>query len=502
MAGSHKAGPRGPGRRTGHNGRRKRGRGKVAGAIALSLVVLAAAGAGWIYLRLNQNIDTFGSDGVSGHRPRASAGGQNVLVIGSDTRSGSNSRLGGGGDAVGRSDTAFLLHVYSDGRHAVAVSFPRDALVDLPACKLPRGGWTSPQPGAMFNSAFSVGQAVKGNPACTLNTVEKLTGLRVDHTVVVDFEGFARMTSAIGGVPVCVPNNVYAGDLDPNLGTRGKLVFAKGRQTVSGQRALDYVRLRHGIGDGSDIGRIQRQQAFVSSLIKKIKSQGFSPTTLLPLANAATKSLTVDEGLGTAQKMVSFAMSMKKVDLSNTKFITLPWRYQGARVAVQHPQADALFADLRADRTLDGKATKGSPKKHKDPSSSATPVSGRGIQVTVYNGTTVTGLAAQAAAKLRSDHFTVAGTATAGSQTQPTTQITYGPGEEQQAATVATVFPGSRLVSGGAPGVTVTLGQDFARSGGDSGHAAGSAPGSAPSGKVGEKARSASDDSCSNLTYG
>lgn len=175
--------------------RRRRGRARTAGLVALSLLVLVVAGAGWLYVRLDGNITTFGSDGLSRERPAAGTGGRNVLVIGSDARTGGNDRLGGGSkDDTGRSDTAFLLHVYGDSRHAVAVSFPRDTLVDIPPCKLPDGSWTAARRSAMFNAAFSVGGTGQGNPACTQNTVEKLTGLRVDHTVVVDFKGFSAMT--------------------------------------------------------------------------------------------------------------------------------------------------------------------------------------------------------------------------------------------------------------------------------------------------------------------
>lgn len=125
---------------------------------ALSFLVLLVAGVGWGYLKLGGSIDTFSADGISGDRPPGSPEGQNVLVIGSDSRSGENGRLGGGTGAVGRSDTAFLLHVYGDQEHAVAVSIPRDALVDIPACKGPDGRWTAPQHDVMFNSAFSVGR--------------------------------------------------------------------------------------------------------------------------------------------------------------------------------------------------------------------------------------------------------------------------------------------------------------------------------------------------------
>ncbi|MGW9210501.1 LCP family protein [Embleya sp. NPDC055664] len=361
MSGSHRSGARpesGPqpgistaSPRTRHPRRTRRRR--RLGGITLALVVLLVAGAGWIYLRLNGNIRTFSADGVSPDRPEET-GGRNVLVIGSDSRAGGNDAYGGGQGDVGRSDTAFLLHVYADRRHAVAVSIPRDALVEIPPCRLPDGSWTGPETNTVFNAAFSVGDTTRGNPACTQNTVEKLTGLRVDHTVVIDFAGFARMTSAVGGVDVCVPTDVYAGDLNPNLHARGELLFAKGRQTVSGQKALDYVRIRHGLGDGSDIGRIRRQQAFVAALITRVKGKGLDPTTLFPLADAATKALTVDPGLGSVQKLTSFAMSLRDIDLHNTKFVTVPWRYQGERVAIVRPRADILWSALRADRTVDG----------------------------------------------------------------------------------------------------------------------------------------------------
>ncbi|MFF4948120.1 LCP family protein [Streptomyces chattanoogensis] len=501
----------------------------MAAVTAVSFLVLLVACTGWVYLKLNGNITTFGADGVSGDRPAAGAGGSNVLVIGSDSRSGGNRRLGGGEGDVGRSDTAFLLHVYGDSRHAVAVSLPRDALVDTPPCKLPDGNWTAPQTDVMFNTAFSVGETARGNPACTQNTVEKLTGLRVDHTVVVDFQGFSKMTSAVGGVSVCLPQDVHQGDLNPNRGPQGEVIFRKGQQTVSGQKALDYVRLRHGIGDGSDMGRIKRQQAFVAGLIKKVKSEGVNPTTLLPLANAATESMTVDPGLDTADKLMSFAMSLKDIDLHNTKFVTLPWRYQGARVAVVHPQADALWAALRADRTVDGEDASGKSghgrkaghrrkaednRKAEDSKGEATgspgpgaSVSGAGIGVAVYNGTTVTGLAARAAAGLKTAGFTVTGTATAATQDHATTVVTYGPGQAEQAGTLARFFPGAELQQATAPGISITLGQAYA----DHPAPPVASPFPSPSSPsssddvpsdIADKARSADDDPCSDLSYG
>ncbi|MFD5911752.1 LCP family protein [Streptomyces massasporeus] len=492
--------PRDRGRRRG----RRRGGIRTALLVGLALLVLAAGGAGWLYLKLDGDISTFDSGGLSDNRPDAAASkGENVLVIGSDTRTGGNNALGGGEkDDVGRSDTAFLLHVYADHRHAIAVSIPRDTLVTVPPCKLPDGTWTKAQPNTMFNAAYSVGQTPAGNPACTQNTVEQLTGLRVDHTVVVDFKGFAELTDVVGGVKVCLPQNVYENDLNPHLTAPGKLLFPKGEQTVSGQKALDYVRIRHGIGDGSDIGRIKRQQAFVASLLKEVKSKGLTPTRLLPLADAATKSLTVDPGLGSADKLISFAMSLKDIDLHNTKFVTLPWRYEGSRVAIVQPDADALWAALRSDRTIDGGNAGG--KKNgtagSGASASPTPVSGEGIDVAVYNGTAVPGLAARAAATLTEDGFTVTGTATASDQDHPTTLVEYGPGQEDRARTVARAFPGAELRPVTGSGISVVLGQAYA-DGPAAGASASPAPTAVPS-EVAEGARSADDNPCANLTYG
>lgn len=498
-------------RRDGRRRKRRRSKLRVGLAIGLSFLVLLGAGAGWLYLRFNGNIDTFSGDGVSKNRPDAEASkGENVLVIGTDARTGGNSELGGGDkDDIGRSDTAFLLHVYADHQHAVGVSVPRDSLVTIPPCKLPDGSWSETRTNTMFNAAYSTGETAEGNPACTQNTIEKLTGLRVDHTVVVDFKGFSQLTEVVNGVKVCVPNDVYQNDLNPKRPTRGKLIFKKGEQEVAGQQALNYVRLRHGIGDGSDIGRIKRQQAFVSSLIKKIKDDGFTPTKLLPLADAATESMTVDPGLGSADKLLKFAMSLKNVDLHNTKFVTVPWRYEGSRVAIVQPDADALWAALKNDRTLDGKDAggkkdgqdeKGGQKASASPApQEATKVSGAGVAVAVYNGTTTKGLASAAAKTLAGHDFTVTSTGNAKAQDHTTTAIEYGAGREADAAAVARLFPGAELRTVSTAGVAVVLGSDY--TGAEPPAAASPAPTSVPSG-VADDARSADEDLCSNLSYG
>lgn len=479
--------------------KRKRSRKKIAAAVVASLAVLLAGAAGAIYLRLDANISTFDSSGLSKDRPpaaRADAGGNkpvNILLIGSDSRSGENAKLGGSGSGpVGRSDTTILLHVYPDHRHAVGISIPRDSLVDIPPCLLPDGKWSPEQPKAMFNSAFSMGDTAKGNPACTQNTVEKLSGMRVDHTLVIDFAGFAAMTSAVHGVEVCVPNDIHQGDMNPNLGYKGKLVLKAGMQNLSGQKALDYVRMRHGIGDNSDVGRMMRQQAFLSALLAKIKNGGMSLTTVLPLADAVTKSLTVDPALDSGLKLAGFGLSMKNIDLKNIQFVTAPWQYAGSRIDLVHPDVDNLFATLRADRTLDGVNASGKVT----PTPAPTPtVDGAGVQVAVYNGTTTDGLAGKAAEKLRADHYTVTATATARSQDHPTTRIEYGPADAARATSLAALFPGARLVPLDAGGIDLVVGRDYAK-------AAASVPPKPLPKSLTRQARSADTDPCAKLSYG
>ncbi|WP_380278498.1 LCP family protein [Kitasatospora purpeofusca] len=530
-----RGGPGGDGGSTGQGHRRAGGRGKkparnvkkVVGWTAVGALVLIAGTGGAIYFKLSGNIKTIDSDALSKERPpeaAADANGNkpvNILLIGSDSRGGDNSDLGGGDAEGARSDTTILLHVYADHKNAIGVSIPRNTLVTIPPCKLPNGKWTKEQKGkdVLFNAAFTVGGSADGNPACTQNTVEKLTGVRVDHTIVVDFQGFAAMTKAVGGVEVCLPKDIYEKDLNEKLPTKGSLVLKKGPQKVEGQPALDYVRLRHGIGDGSDIGRMKRQQAFMSSMISTVKKKGLEPTTLLPLADAATKSLRVDEGLGSVDKLMSFALSLKNIDLHDLKFVTPPWRYNEANLDLVKPDADRLWEAIRADRTLDGKdATGQQPDAPATPEPPATPVApptttapahtAPAVPVKVYNGTTVNGLGAKAGEALKAAQFTVGLVTQAKSTNKVTTTIEYGTGQKANAEKVAELFPGAILTPISAAGLNVVLGKDYADA--NPGGAGTTAPGTsaAPAApaplptSVTEDARSADDDICANTTYG
>ncbi|MDJ0345681.1 LCP family protein [Streptomyces sp. H10-C2] len=485
----------------------------VAWTAAGTLVLLVVSG-GAIYYRLTGNIKSFPAEAISRERPPAAvpdATGNtpvNVLLIGSDSRGGANSSLGGGESGTARSDTTILLHVYANHRHAIGISIPRDTLVTIPACRLSDGTWTGERSHTMFNEAFSVGETDAGNPACTQNTVEKLTGLRVDHTIVATFEGFAAMTKAVHGVEVCLPNDIYDRDINPNLGARGNLVLSKGKQNVQGQQALDYVRLRHGIGDGSDIGRMMRQQAFLGSLVSKIKGQGIKPTTLLPLADAATRSLVVDPGLDSVAKLLEFGSSLKNIDLHELKFLTTPWRFSGERVELVHPEVDTLWATLKADRTIDGQNATGSqtaaPAAGSPSSAPAVPpptagMDGAGIRLVVLDGTATTGLAGKAASALQRAGFSVSGTVAATAQPYDTTVVEYGAGRRADAQKVTAQFPGATLAPVSAAGIRLVLGKNYTP-GQDAAKPAG-APTALPSTVVAD-ARSADQDTCANTVFG
>lgn len=464
----------------------------VAGAVFVTLALVAGTVA---YFKLGGDINTFSAAGLSKDRPKTGdLDSQNILLIGSDTRSGKNSSLGGGGDNVGRSDTTVLVHVYADHTRAVAVSIPRDSLVTIPSCRLPDGNWTAPQHRVMFNSAYSVGQTEMGNPACTQNTVESLTGLKVDHTVVVDFEGFAALTEAIGGVRVCLPNAVYQGDLNPSLGTAGKLLFPAGMQTVSGDKALQYVRIRHGLGDGSDIGRIRRQQAFLSSVVMKVRREGLTTQHLLPIVNAATESMTFDPSLSSPAKLLAFGMSLRNITPQHISFVTVPWRYDGPRVEIVQRDAQRLWAALRADQPLDAKPSK--PKKKPKAGQQATMAALKAVPVSVYNGTTESGLAAGTARKLKRLGLSIGTIGNAPETGQVQSEIHYSAEYAEQARQLAK-YVSATLKPDTTPGLSLVLGEQHEWRAA----ATSDEPVKLPSSVTGG-IRTANVNPCSNLTYG
>lgn len=319
-------------------------------ALGTSVVVLAAAGTGWwLYNKLDGNIttDTKAAAELQTYekdRPKPVAlDALNILLIGSDSRAGDNGKYGRDDGGSSRSDTTILLHLAADRKSATAVSLPRDLMVHIPACGKPDGSRTRAQ-FAQFNWAYEF-----GGTACTIRTVEKLTGVRIDHQMVIDFHGFKGMVDAVGGVEVCLK--------DPVDDTDAQLKLPAGQQTLNGEQALGFVRARHGIGDGSDTQRMDRQQRFLGALFKKVQSNGvlLNPTRLYPVLDAATKSITTDPGLASLKDLYNLVRSMRSVPTEQVQFLTVPrqpYSQDRNRDELVQPEADKLFKQLRDDQPV------------------------------------------------------------------------------------------------------------------------------------------------------
>ncbi|MGW7301466.1 LCP family protein [Streptomyces sp. NPDC054829] len=351
-------GTNGPRRRAkGHRRkpREKHGKGlRIAAWTAAGIVVLAGTGAGFLYFKLNGNIDSVDIDQALGtDRPtKVDNGSENILVLGSDTRSGSNKKLGGGtDDGSARSDTAMIVHVYKGHKKASVVSIPRDTLIDRPECTDTDGNTHAAASGVMFNSAYSTGGA-----ACAVKTVESITDLRMDHYLEVDFQGFQKLVDDLGGVEITTTEDINDPDSHLNL--------KAGTHKLDGEQALGLVRTRHGVGDGSDLGRIQLQQAFIKALIAQVKDVGLftNPKKLYDLADTATKTVTTDSDLGSVNKLMSFANGLRGISPDNMTMITMPVQYDPAdlnRVLIEEKKADLVWKALKEDRPIPKKATEG-----------------------------------------------------------------------------------------------------------------------------------------------
>ncbi len=402
----------------------------VAGLLAVLVLGVTAVGAGVNLLlgHLQGNI-TAVNLGTSGSGQSAASGvnaqtGQNeplnLLLIGSDTRAGAGN--GGFGHANlitgARSDTTILLHISADRKTAIGVSIPRDTKMTLPLCTNSKGQTVGGQY-TRINAAFDLGGA-----ACTIKAVNKLTGLNVDHFLQVDFGGFKNIVDALGGVQVClaVPvNDVKSG-----------LHLSAGTHDITGKTALAFVRIRHGISDGSDTSRIRRQQAFLSSVIRKISSGGtlLNPAKFISVMDAATKSLTADTYLANISNLQALALSMKNIKPSDITFLTLPWLPNPDRATVHMDavKAKPVLDAIANDTPWPPKPVNGQPVLTIDPTL---------VRVNVLNGTGVTGAARKAAAKLKAEGFRIGAVHNVpNGQTYATTTLQYDPKWDQSAATL------------------------------------------------------------------
>ncbi|KPI18040.1 cell envelope-related transcriptional attenuator [Actinobacteria bacterium OK074] len=315
--------------------------------IALAALLLVTALAGWLlYVKLDGNI-TADNDAAAElaryekERPTALVkDAQNILVIGSDSRTGAGNRRYGRDSGTERSDTTILLHLAADRRSATAVSLPRDLMVAVPSCRRADGSRSSPV-FTLFNSAFAY-----GGSACTIRTVEKLTGIRVDHHVVVDFGGFKDMVDAVDGVEVCLA--------EPVDDRAAKLRLPAGNVVLDGEQALGYVRARKSLGDGSDTERMDRQQRFLGALVTKVLGDDvlFNPVKLYPVLDSATSALTTDPALANLHGLYQLVRGLRNIPTEQVRFLTVPrtpYAYDANRDQLLQPAAGKLFELLRTD---------------------------------------------------------------------------------------------------------------------------------------------------------
>ncbi|WP_455248142.1 LCP family protein [Streptomyces xantholiticus] len=319
-----------------------------------------------------------------------------------------------------------------------------------------RGDGTTSKPHRFkINEAFAIGGTkgdVGGAAACTIKTIEQNTGLRIDHFLSVDFQGFKGMVDAVDGIEVCPEHAIHD--------KKAHLDLESGCQTVKGEQALGYVRTRHSVGDGSDIGRIGRQQEFMRALAAKAQEKLTSPGALYDVLDSATRSVTTDPALAGIEPLVDLASSVKDIPEDRLTFLTVP-NYpreldvptDKANISWQYPQAQDLFTALAKDEEIDEAEL-----------TTVAPVPARSIKVQALNGTGTTGAAANAAEHLRAAGHTVVGTGDA-PEASETTSVTYPPGLEQQARAVAVRLRNSvtpQVDPNATAGVvTLTIGTDY-----------------------------------------
>ncbi|MFI1280483.1 LCP family protein [Streptomyces sp. NPDC020858] len=347
---SRGSGPRAAGRRRRKSAKRRRAV-VIAAWSAAGVVLLGGAGLGYFYVKFNGNLKTVDIDQALGtDRPQnVDNGSMDILVLGSDSRGGANGEYGRDDGGSARSDTAMIVHLYEGHEKASVVSIPRDTMTARPECPTGKGKTDPGGTRKQFNEAYTIGGA-----ACAVKTVEKMSGIRMDHYIEVDFTGFKKIIDTLGGVHVTTTK--------PIKDAYSHLDLPAGPNQLNGEQALGLVRTRHGVGDGGDLGRIQLQQAFIKALIKQVKGVGLfdNPKELLDLADAGTKALTTDKALGDVKSLAGFAQGLQGIDAQDMQMITLPVTTDAVdpdRVTPLKKGSQLVWDALLADQPIPAEAT-------------------------------------------------------------------------------------------------------------------------------------------------
>jgi len=269
----------------------------------------------------------------------------NLLLVGSDTREGTGNGVFGT-EVSNLADVIILIHISADRKNAVGISFPRDLMVPWPACPSTTGG-----PGYLPQSLGQINATIaNGGPGCTLLTVEQLTGLKIPYLAMIDFNGVIELSNAVGGVEVCVAKDIN----DPYT----KTYLKAGMHNLQGLQALQFLRTRHGVGDGSDLSRISNQQVYLTALVRKLKSKDIlnNPVALYSMAKAAARNMKLSDTLSDPGVMVGVADALKAIPMKKITFLQLPslamtGKYEN-RVQPDYEKAQILFDMMAADQPM------------------------------------------------------------------------------------------------------------------------------------------------------
>jgi LCP family protein required for cell wall assembly len=449
------AGPAAPMPPDHHPGRRKKILAWTAGGVAV-VVLLALGGAYAVYRHLNGNIHQVNISGELGTQPvDTHPQAENIMIIGSDTRNGVGK--GYGQDlTTDQSDTLMIMHIAADRKYVDVMSIPRDSWVNIPACKMGNGQTSSPTT-FKINEAYALGN-LDGNHtdlgvACTIKTLEQDTGIHIDHFVSINFEGFQAMVNALGGVEEC--NTVPIDDPKSNLH------LSAGHHLLHGYVALAYVRARYTLGNGSDLERIGRQQAFMSSLVERVKSKLLNPIAIYRFLDAATKSITIDSQLGGIHGLYNLATSVRNLPASQVTFFTLPTYPRQlvvptdtANLLWTQPEDSTIFQDFRNDIPVSSTSLQPAKKPHISPHT---------VAVSVRNGTAQYGLQDSVGSLLQQKGFNVTSMLQGSTQDITETVIKYHAGHAAAARLLARKVPGSAVeeVPGTSSRLVLLLGSNY-----------------------------------------
>ena len=427
--------------------------------VGLAVLLVAVAGIGvYQYEKLSGNItrvDALAPGDKSIRNAAKQLDAENFLLIGSDSRQGANGEYGTVAGA--RSDTTILAHLSPNRDKAVLVSFPRDSWVSLPACGK-TGGGTEPAHDGQFNEAFTI-----GGPACTVLAVQKLTGIKINHYVQVDFTGFKTMVDALDGVSIC--------STTPLRDTESGLRLPAGTSVLKGEQALAYVRARYGIGDGSDLGRIQRQQRFLGAMVRSATSTKLlvNPVALTKFLDAATKSLTLDRDTSFGD-LKELATELHGLDPKRVSFLTAPIANPaytppgfpapppgqgGSRVLLDDVAGRALYDSIINDKPQAPKAAKpsGSPKPN------VLTVAPQEVRVRVLNGVGMSGLGRKVTGDLQAVGFTTVDPTNA--PATAATTVRYSADNRDAAVTLAAAVPGAVLQPDASTSLDLVVGNNY-----------------------------------------